>query len=212
MASLARGIWGAATAWGSEFSVRRLAFGLRLIGARARITACDRSGDRSFDLRCRPQRSRRKRAGARGSRSPAVSRFAGTRGVSWRPTGRARRHAEMQRSRAPFDVPAPWAATSREQTLAPLLACYGISSPPRLEPARRGQVPPRSSVRSSSHREKAPQPGVRLVLGSGRGCPSVHQCHAKTAEKGRDRSLDPRAPRTRGAAGQRATAQAIAER
>ena len=42
-------------------------------------------------------------------------------------------YAEMQRARAPFDVPAPWAATPREQSLRRYLACYGISSPPRLE-------------------------------------------------------------------------------
>jgi hypothetical protein len=41
--------------------------------------------------------------------------------------------AEMQRGRAPFDVPAPWATTPREQSLRRYLACYGISSPPRLE-------------------------------------------------------------------------------
>jgi uncharacterized protein (DUF58 family) len=42
-------------------------------------------------------------------------------------------YAEMQRARAPFDLPAPWATTPREQSLRRYLACYGISSPPRLE-------------------------------------------------------------------------------
>ena len=42
-------------------------------------------------------------------------------------------YAEMQRARAPFDLPAPWAATPREQSLRRYLACYGISSQPRLE-------------------------------------------------------------------------------
>ncbi len=42
-------------------------------------------------------------------------------------------YAEMQRARAPFDVAAPWATTPREQSLRRYLACYGISSPPRLE-------------------------------------------------------------------------------
>jgi uncharacterized protein (DUF58 family) len=42
-------------------------------------------------------------------------------------------YADMQRSRAPFDAPAPWAKTSRERSLRRYLACYGISSPPRIE-------------------------------------------------------------------------------
>jgi uncharacterized protein (DUF58 family) len=42
-------------------------------------------------------------------------------------------YAEMQRSRAPYDLPAPWAATARERSLRRYLACHGISSPPRLE-------------------------------------------------------------------------------
>ena len=41
--------------------------------------------------------------------------------------------AEAQRSRAPFDLPAPWAKTAREQSLRRYLACYGISSPPRVD-------------------------------------------------------------------------------
>jgi uncharacterized protein (DUF58 family) len=42
-------------------------------------------------------------------------------------------YAEMQRGRAPFDPPAPWAKTSRERSLRRYLASYGISSPPRIE-------------------------------------------------------------------------------
>jgi uncharacterized protein (DUF58 family) len=45
-------------------------------------------------------------------------------------------YADMQRARAPFDVPAPWAKTPREQSLRRYLACYGISSPPRAEQDR----------------------------------------------------------------------------
>jgi uncharacterized protein (DUF58 family) len=41
-------------------------------------------------------------------------------------------YAEMQRARAPYDAPAPWAPTPREQSLRRYLACSGISSPPRL--------------------------------------------------------------------------------
>ena len=41
-------------------------------------------------------------------------------------------YAEMQRQRAPYDVPAPWAPTPREQSLRRYLACCGISSPPRV--------------------------------------------------------------------------------
>jgi hypothetical protein len=39
----------------------------------------------------------------------------------------------MQRGRAPFDAPAPWAKTTREGALRRYLASYGISSPPRIE-------------------------------------------------------------------------------
>ena len=42
-------------------------------------------------------------------------------------------YADMQRSRAPYDAPAPWAKTARERSLRRYLACYGISSPPRIE-------------------------------------------------------------------------------
>jgi uncharacterized protein (DUF58 family) len=41
-------------------------------------------------------------------------------------------YADMQRARAPYDVPAPWAPTPREQSLRRYLACSGISSPPRI--------------------------------------------------------------------------------
>jgi uncharacterized protein (DUF58 family) len=41
-------------------------------------------------------------------------------------------YAEMQRTRAPYDVPAPWAPTPREQSLRRYLACSGITPPPRL--------------------------------------------------------------------------------
>lgn len=41
-------------------------------------------------------------------------------------------YAEMQRARAPYDAPAPWAPTAREQSLRRYLACHGISSPPRI--------------------------------------------------------------------------------
>jgi uncharacterized protein (DUF58 family) len=41
-------------------------------------------------------------------------------------------YAEMQRARAPYDVPAPWAPTPREQSLRRYLACSGITSPPRV--------------------------------------------------------------------------------
>ena len=73
-------------------------------------------------------------------------------------------YAEMQRARAPFDVPAPWAATPREQSLRRYLACYGISSPPRLEHDRaRATESPGASARPCGHRETAPQLGVRVV-------------------------------------------------
>jgi len=42
-------------------------------------------------------------------------------------------YADMQRMRAPYDAPAPWAKTPRERSLRRYLACYGISSPPRIE-------------------------------------------------------------------------------
>jgi uncharacterized protein (DUF58 family) len=43
-------------------------------------------------------------------------------------------YAEMQCARAPFaEVEAPWAKTARERSLRRYLACYGISSPPRVE-------------------------------------------------------------------------------
>jgi hypothetical protein len=42
-------------------------------------------------------------------------------------------YADMQRSRAPYDPPAPWAKTPRERSLRRYLASYGISSPPRIE-------------------------------------------------------------------------------
>src|SRR6185369_7267557 len=35
-------------------------------------------------------------------------------------------YADMQRSRAPYDAPAPWAKTARERSLRRYLACYGI--------------------------------------------------------------------------------------
>jgi uncharacterized protein (DUF58 family) len=41
-------------------------------------------------------------------------------------------YAEMQRARAPYDAPKPWAATPREQSLRHYMACSGISSPPRV--------------------------------------------------------------------------------
>jgi len=41
-------------------------------------------------------------------------------------------YAEMQRARAPYDAPAPWAPTPPEQSLRRYLACSGISTPPRL--------------------------------------------------------------------------------
>jgi uncharacterized protein (DUF58 family) len=43
-------------------------------------------------------------------------------------------YAETQCARAPYaDVEAPWAKTARERSLRHYLACYGISSPPRVE-------------------------------------------------------------------------------
>jgi uncharacterized protein (DUF58 family) len=42
-------------------------------------------------------------------------------------------YAEMQRGRAPYDPPLPWAKTPRERSLRRYLASYGISSPPRIE-------------------------------------------------------------------------------
>jgi uncharacterized protein (DUF58 family) len=42
-------------------------------------------------------------------------------------------YADMQRARAPYDAPAPWAKTPRERALRRYLACYGISTPPRTE-------------------------------------------------------------------------------
>jgi uncharacterized protein (DUF58 family) len=41
--------------------------------------------------------------------------------------------ADAQRGRAPFDEPAPLAATPREQSLRRYLACFGVSSPGRVE-------------------------------------------------------------------------------
>jgi len=45
-------------------------------------------------------------------------------------------YADQLRTRAPYDLPAPWAATPREQSLRRYLFCNGISSPPRVEPDR----------------------------------------------------------------------------
>src|SRR5258706_8779269 len=42
-------------------------------------------------------------------------------------------YADMQRGRAPYDPPPPWAKTPRERSLRRYLASYGISSPPRIE-------------------------------------------------------------------------------
>lgn len=46
---------------------------------------------------------------------------------------RLREKAETHCRRAPFDEPAPLAATAREQSLRRYLACFGISSPARIQ-------------------------------------------------------------------------------
>jgi uncharacterized protein (DUF58 family) len=40
--------------------------------------------------------------------------------------------AESQRKSAPFRLPAPWAPTRRERILRRYMACFGLSSPPRV--------------------------------------------------------------------------------
>ncbi|HEX9298447.1 MAG TPA: DUF58 domain-containing protein [Polyangiaceae bacterium] len=68
--------------------------------------------------------------------------------------------AEMQRGRAPFDLTAPWAAKPREQVLRRYLACYGISSPPRLEQDRNSE---RAMLVQALERTVADQPRPSLV-------------------------------------------------
>jgi uncharacterized protein (DUF58 family) len=50
---------------------------------------------------------------------------------------RLAQRADAMRARAPFAAPAPEAKSVRERALRRYLACYGIDSPPRIEPDRK---------------------------------------------------------------------------
>src|SRR5258706_2885428 len=94
-------------------------------------------------------------------------------------------YADMQRSRAPFDVPLPWARTPREQALRRYLACYGISSPPRIEQdkARWTALLVQAIERATQER---PRPSLVYVWSQAPDAPSVglQQAVRKLLRKG----------------------------
>jgi uncharacterized protein (DUF58 family) len=82
-------------------------------------------------------------------------------------------YAEMQCSRAPFaDAPAPWAQTQRERSLRRYLACYGISSPPRIEHDKNRTAALLLSAIERAAREK-PRPSLVYVWSLAPDAPSV---------------------------------------
>jgi uncharacterized protein (DUF58 family) len=89
-------------------------------------------------------------------------------------------YAEMQRARAPFDLPLPWAASPREQSLRRYLACFGISSPPRLEQDRTRATGPLVQALERAAGEK-PRPSLVYVWSTPPEEPSP--ALAKTAKK-----------------------------
>ncbi len=94
-------------------------------------------------------------------------------------------YADLQRARAPFDLPMPWAKTPREQALRRYLACYGISSPPRIEQdkARWTALLVQAIERATQER---PRPSLVYVWSQAPDAPSValQQAVRKLLRKG----------------------------